>query len=45
MEAKLPTVANLVYNLTLLITLVEYSPCVAPGYILTPEPYTFNPKP
>jgi len=31
MEAKLPVVANLLYNLTLLITLVEYSSCVSPG--------------
>ena len=38
METKLPTVANLIYNLTLLITLAEYSPCLAPGYILTQKP-------
>jgi len=31
MDTKLPTVANLVYNLVLLITLAEYSPCLAPG--------------
>ena len=43
METKLPTVANLIFNLMLLITLAEYSPCLPPGYLLTPKHYTCNP--
>jgi len=42
METKLPTAANLVYNLMLLITLAEYSPCLSAGHILTPKPHTCN---
>ena len=43
MKTKMPTVANLFFNLMLLVTLAEHSPCLAPGYILNPEPYTCNP--